>query len=323
MPGENKGGGRRPTVVPTPPARKKAAPKPNAEAAPTASTAFVRKPTAIPGVERKRIPIDARRIRDLAVGCDARTCTLAVSLVESFVVEKATERKVILWGHDIQTSYGDLIAQALKLSQTPIFARVEGYIQRMMEILNAIDVVAASGNAPGGIAGYFRSVNTRIDTPEELDVAQRELDQLVKHMGRGLKELLKLKDQLEAQAEALDRLAMESEASALAASFLAQYLQDDKPALAQCFIQRGTSLTQTLTQIRQNDAVREMQINYPLRLVSTIQDVALVALPDVIASIASAISLSARRLNLSPTEAGELHYKLRDIISKLAIQEGR
>ena len=112
-------------------------------------------------------------------------------------------------------------------------------------------------------------------------------------------------------------------AAALAASFLAQYLQNDKPGLAQCFNQRSASLTQTLTQIRQNDTVREMQINYPLRLVGAIQDVALVALPDVIASIASAVSLAGRKVSLSPTEAGELHYKLRDIISKLAIQEGR
>jgi hypothetical protein len=314
MPGENKSGPR-PTVVPPPSARKKAAPK----AAATEIAPPVLTPTAIPGVERKRIPIDASRLRSLSAGSDPRTCTLAVSLVETFVVEKATERKVILWGHDIQTSYSDLVTQALKLSQTPIFRRVEGYIERMMEILKSIDVAAASGNPQGGIASYFRGVNNKIDTPEELDVAQRELDQLIKHMRRGLDELLDLKDQLERQAKALDKLAVESEAAALAASFLAQYLQSSKSGLAQCFIQRSASLTQTLTQIRQNDTVREMQINYPLRLVSAIQDVALVALPDVIASIASAVSLTARKLSLSPTEAGELHYKLRDIISKLAI----
>lgn len=320
MPGESRGGPR-PTVVAPPPARKKAAPKPAAEAVPAAPA--VRKPTAIPGVERKRIPIDATRLRELSFGCDARTCAVAVSLVETFVVERATERKVILWGHDIQTSYSDLVGQALKLSQTPIFRRIEGYIDRMMEILKSIDVVSASGNAQGGIASYLRGINNRIDTPEELDVAQRELDQLIKHMRRGLDELLNLKDQLEAQAKALGELAVESEAAALAASFLAQYLQNDKPGLAQCFNQRSASLTQTLTQIRQNDTVREMQINYPLRLVGAIQDVALVALPDVIASIASAVSLAGRKVSLSPTEAGELHYKLRDIISKLAIQEGR
>jgi hypothetical protein len=292
-----------------------------------AAAPAVRTPTAIPGVERKRIPIDATRLRDLS--SDARTCARAVSLVETFVVEKATERKVILWGHDIQTDYGNLIAEALKLSQTPIFVRVEGYIARMMEILKSIDVVAASGNTQGGIASYFRGVNNRIDTPEELNVAQRELDQLIGHMRRGLKELLDLKDRLAAQAKALDALAVESEAAALAASFLAQYLQDDKPALAQCFVQRGASLTQTLTQIRQNDTVREAQINYPLRLVNAIQDTALVALPDVIASIASLVSVAGRRTGagrktgFSPTEAGELHYKLRDIISKLAIEEGR
>ncbi|WP_395015369.1 hypothetical protein [Dongia sp.] len=319
MPGEKKGGPR-PTVVTPPPARKKPT-KTSAEAGKPAPA--VRTPTAIPGVERKRIPIDATRLRDLAFGSDARTCALAVGLVQTFVLDKATERKVILWGQDVQTSHSELIAQVLKLSQTPIFVRIEGYIDRMMTILKSIDVVSASGNAQGGIASYFRGINNKIDTPEELDVAQRELDQLIKHMRRGLDELLDLKDQLETQAKRLDELAVASEASALAASFLAQYLQNEKPNLAQGFTQRSASLTQTLTQIRQNDSVREMQINYPLRLVHAIQDVALVALPDVIASIASAVSLNGRKLSLSPTEAGELHYKLRDIISKMAIQEGR
>lgn len=321
MPGE-KNNGPKPTVVPSPPPRKKGAPKPEASPAVSAPVSQgVLKPTAIAGVERKRIPVEPRQLRALSPGCEPKICTLAIAKLDSFVVEKATERKAILWGHDIQQAYSDLVTETLTLSQTPIFRRVEGYIERMAEILGAIDIVAASGHGGGGIGSFFRSANSKIDTPEELDVAQRELDQLVKHMSRGLEELLDLKDKLEGQAARLEELAEEAEAGSLAALFLVQYLERDKPSLAQCFTQRSMSLTQTLGQIRQNDAVREIQIGYPLRLVGAIQDVALVAMPDVIASIAAVVSMVGRKASLSPTEAGELNYKLRDILNRLAVQE--
>jgi hypothetical protein len=320
MPGENSNGPK-PTVVTPPPRRKRvAAPAtPAASATPPAGL----QPTAIPGTERKRIAVTASQLRALSPGCDAATCERALALLAGFVVEKASERKAILWGHDIQRAYSELVTETLALSQTPIFRKVEGYVGRMVEILSAIDVAAASGAARGGIASVFRGVNNRIDTPEELAVAQRELDLLVKHLGQGLDELLDLKDRLESQAADLERLAGEAEAGALAALFLAQHFEREKPGLAQCFTQRSMSLTQTLAQIRQNDTVREIQIKYPLRLVSVIQDVALVAMPDVIASIASVVTLVARKASLSPTEAGELNYKLRDILGKLAVQEGR
>jgi len=324
MPGEKNNGPKNhpgPTIVPTPLPRKKAAAQPEvraSSAAPVKPGGELR-PTAIAGVERKRIPVEPSQLRALSPGCDQKVCALAIARLDGFVVEKASERKAILWGHDTQQAYSDLVTETLALSQTPIFRRVEGYIDRMTEILAAIDIVAASG--AGGIGSFFRNVNSKIDTPEELDTAQRELDQLVKHMSRGLGELLDLKDKLEGQVSRLEELAMEAEAGSLAALFLAQYFQRDKSALAECFTQRSMSLTQTLAQIRQNDAVREIQIKYPLRLVSAIQDVALVAMPDVIASIAALVSMVGRKTNLSPTEAGELNYKLRDILNRLAVQE--
>ncbi len=321
MSGENNNGPK-PTVVPSPPPRRKVAPTPDASpASPVPARPAGLKPTAIAGVERKRIAVDAKDLRTLSPGGDPAIYALAIARLDSFVVEKATERKAILWGHEIQQAYSDLVTETLTLSQTPIFRRVEGYIERMAEILQAIDIAAASGAGGGGIGSFFRSANSRIDTPEELDTAQRELDQLVKHMNRGLSELLDLKDKLEAQASRLEELAKDAEAGSLAALFLAQHLERAKPNLAQCFTQRSMSLTQTLAQIRQNDAVREIQIRYPLRLVSAIQDVALVAMPDVIASIAALVSLVGRKVSLSPTEAGELTYKLRDILNRLAVQE--
>jgi hypothetical protein len=311
--------GPKPTIVPAPPARKKTAPVPASSPPRESGVPTGLRPTAIAGTERQRLPVEASQLRALSPGCDAAVSNRALALLAGFVVEKANERRAILWGHDTQKAHSELVGETLRLSQTPAFRQVEGYIKRMIEILQAIDVVAASGHGQRGIAGYFRNVNSRIDTPDELDVAQRELDQLVKYMSRGLDELLALKGLLESQADKLENLALDAEAAALAALFLSRHFERDKPAVSQCFIQRSMSLTQTLAQIRQNDTVRDLQINYPLRLVAAIQNVALVAMPDVIASITTVVTLAGRDSTLSPTEAGELNYKLRDVLNKLAI----
>ena len=60
-----------------------------------------------------------------------------------------------------------------------------------------------------------------------------------------------------------------------------------------------------------------MQIEQPIRLIGAIQNVALVVMPAFIGSIASIATLGASKTTISPTEAGELAYRLRDIISQL------
>ena len=87
-------------------------------------------------------------------------------------------------------------------------------------------------------------------------------------------------------------------------------------ALAQCFVERSMSLTQTLAQMLQTGSTRELQIEQPIRLIGAIQNVALVVMPAFIGSIASIAALGASKTTISPTEAGELAYRLRDIISQ-------
>jgi hypothetical protein len=77
------------------------------------------------------------------------------------------------------------------------------------------------------------------------------------------------------------------------------------------------SLTQTLAQMRQAGSTREMQIEQPIRLIGAIQNVALVVMPAFIGSLASITTLGAGKTPVSQTEAGELAYRLRDIISQL------
>ena len=113
------------------------------------------------------------------------------------------------------------------------------------------------------------------------------------------------------------RTAAQVEASAIGALFLAERLRQDDAALAQCFVERSMSLTQTLAQMRQAGSTQELQIEQPIRLIGAIQNVALVVMPAFIGSIASIATLGASKTTISPTEAGELAYRLRDIISQL------
>jgi len=310
----------RPTVV-SPPARKKDAPTGGATTSPEETKGgrpvTLSAPTAIPGVARKRIPVEASDLRRLSPGAGAGIVDRALVLIAGFVPEKATERKAILWGHELQKSYGNVIAGALALSQAPVLHKIEGYIARMMEILQAVDLLAIAGQAGSAFGEYFKGINKKIDTPDELAVAQNELDQLVHHMGGALDELLDLKDKLERNAAELNRVATQAEAAALAALFLSQYLGKKQPQLAERFVERSMSLTQTLAQIRGNGAIREIQIEHPIRMVGAIQNVILVSMPDFLSSIAAINSLAARNRVMSPTEAGELNYKLRDIIEQL------
>ena len=97
---------------------------------------------------------------------------------------------------------------------------------------------------------------------------------------------------------------------------LSRYLDPKNSVLATRFIERSNRLTQTLAQIRGSDATRDMQIEQPIRMVSAIQHVALVMMPGWLGSIASALTLLGRK-TLTKTEAGELTYQLREIISQL------
>ena len=312
----------RPTVIPSPGAvprkTKSREGRPRAESANTStpSTPAVGQPTAIPGVERRRIAVTTSELKALSPGAAPAVYERALELLGTFVVEKATERKAILWGHDVQKAYGDLVTQTLALSQSPLLRKVDGYLSRMMDILGSIDLMAVCGHGSGGFAQLFKPVTRKIDTPGELRAAQAELDQLVRYLDSSLRELLDLKDKLEEHAGRINAIGVEVEAAALAALFLSRHVQKASGGLAQCFMERSMSLTQTLAQIRTGDSMREIQIEQPIRMVRVVQNVALVMMPGFLGSVAAALTLADRK-SLTPTQAGELTYQLRDILRAL------
>lgn len=305
--------GPKPSVM-TPPAR---APHPARAAAPKPGTADVVKPTAIPGVERKRIAVDRADLARLSPQSRPDVRDEARSLVEAFVVEGARDRQAVLWGHRLQQDYSELVSRSLELSQPEIVKRVTAHIGRMSEILGAIDLDAVCGVASRGLlAQYLQSVNSKVDTPEELRRARVELDQLLALMSGALEPLLSLKETLERHSRRMEEIGDQVEAAALAAEFLSGLGEIAKP-LSQRFLERSMSLTQTVAQIRGNAPMRTLQIEQPLRLIAAIQNVALVMVPAWLGSIAALTAMLEEKRQVTPTQAGELTHQLRTILQQL------
>ncbi|WP_244440084.1 hypothetical protein [Mesorhizobium metallidurans] len=290
-----------------------------AEAEAPARTRLAARPTVIPGVERKRIAAELSDIKKLSPLAKPAVLEQTLRLIQSFVVESARDRQAVLWGHRLQQDYSDLVSRTLELSQADVLKRSTGYVGRMTDILGSIDIEAVCG-APSraGVFGqYFKKTNSRIDTAGELDTARIELDQLVRLMGEALEQLLSFKETLEQHARRIEDIGDEAEASALAASFLSDHLRASRPPLSQRFLERGMSLTQTVAQIRSGASMREVQIEQPLRLIGAIQNVALVMVPGFLGSIAALTTMLDSNRKLTPTEAGELAYQLRNILQQL------
>lgn len=284
----------------------------------TPVTPQARGPTVIPGVQRRRVEVSLSDLRKLSSHATEEALTRALRLLETVVVEKLTDRKAILWGHDLQQGYSGLVTETLQLSQADVLVRVTGYLNRMMQILEAINLQGVCGFADTDVVTqYFRKGGGKIDSPQELEAARAELDQLLGLLSAAFDQLLGLKEKLELQSSRIDELGIEVEAAALAAQFLASQLQSTRTDHAQRFTERSMSLTATLAQIRGSSSMREIQIEQPLRLIGAIQNVALVTLPGWIGSIASLTVLGRGNRRPTQTEAGELAYRLREIVSQL------
>jgi hypothetical protein len=311
---EARGARPRPTVVRAKTSESGAPPEANSKP----KTAEVAAPTVIAGVERKRLAVTLDDLQKLSPDTESTVRARALQLLHAYVEETATDRTAVMWGYEIQQEYADLVSRTLSLSQTGVLKRVTGYLSRMLEILRTIDLASVAGLAgqTRTFQKFVKRMTKKIDTPEELEAARVELDQLVKLMSAAMRELLDLKDKLEQYSSRIDAIGFEVEASALAAQFLATYPRAKDQELSQRFEERSMSLTQTALQIRGSVSMRESEIEQPLRLIGAIQNVALVTLPAWLGSIASLTTLAQGR-KPTPTEAGELAYQLQEILERL------
>ncbi|MES2666623.1 MAG: hypothetical protein V4712_11015 [Pseudomonadota bacterium] len=278
-------------------------------------------PTAIPGVAPERIAVTPADLRRLSPGLRPPVADEALRLVQTVAPARLSERNVVLWGHKLQQDYTALVSQTLDLTQSDVLRNVSAHVGRMIDILGAIDIEAACGVADTGlIAGLFKGANSRIDSPDELARARGELDHLIGLMSAAFGDLLGFRETLDQHARRIEALGDAAEATALAALFLADHLGQDAPALAQRFTDRSMSLTQTVAQIRSGSALRTAQIEQPLHLIATIQNVALVMVPGWLTSIAALSTLRDTNRLPTPTEARELANQLRTILQQFKTQ---
>jgi hypothetical protein len=275
-----------------------------------------RKPTSIPGVERKRLTVGVADLKRLSPLAHADELERGVRLLQAFVAESANDRTAVLWGHGLQQDYSDMVSKTLSLSQDDLLTRCTGYLSRMTSILSSIDLEAITSAAPnaGLIGQYLRKMNSKIDTLGELDAARRELDQLLELMSASLEPLLALRDTLHQHSGRVDDLGDELQASALAALFLSDHFACQRPELSQRFLERSMSLTQTVAQIIGSTPMRTAHIEQPLAIISAIQNVALVMVPGWLGSLAALTQARMTAKKMSPTEAGELTFQLRKIL---------
>jgi hypothetical protein len=308
---------RQPTLIDTNAGTRHAPNHPSESDGPAPATPSVTAPTVIIGAERKRIAVTVDDLESLSPGTKPEVLERAVRLVEGYVVEDASDRTVVLWGNQLQRDYADLVSRALAGAQADVLTRVTVHLDRMADILRSIDLVSVAGTGRGGgrLEKYLKKMSKKIDTREELLSARIELDQLVNLMSAAMDDLLDLKLQIEQSSHGIDQLGDEVEGSALGAQFLSTYLQGKDEELSQRFLERSMSLTETALQIRGSVSMRDSQIEQPLRLISAIQNVALVMVPGWLGSIASLTALAGREP--TPTEAGEMAFQLRKILEHM------
>lgn len=274
------------------------------------------KPTAIPGVQRRRLEVTISDLARIAPLTGKDVLRRAVAILQEVVADAATERSAILWGHALQEEYGRSVSRMLELSHDPVMVKAAGYVNRMSSILAAIDLKAIAEATPG-VGQYLKRLNQRIDTPDELDGARFELDQLVGLMADTMEPLLSVKDAIERQVAETERLAVEIEAMSIAADYLAGRPSPKKPELARIYTDRGIGLTHTLAQIRETAALRGAQAAQPLSLIAAVQEIALVTVPGWLSSLSAMTTMLRNQRRPTPTEASELDHRLRHILQQL------
>lgn len=271
----------------------------------------------IAGASIERLAVSASDLLRLSPQVGKPALEAAQALLSSLAPGKLTERRAILWGHDVQRRFADTVAAALALSQQPVMVRMQAHVSRLLDILEGFDLAAMAGSQTSGLGGVLKSFNRKTDTLVELESARTELAQLGQLMDSGLEPLLELREDLQANAATQQRMAVEVEGAALSALFLSEHFGTTDPGMAERFVERSMSLTQTLAQIRGDEGLRNLQVEGPLRTITAIQNVTLVSMPEFLASLSALTSLRPGK-PVSPTEARELTYKLRNIVSQLA-----
>lgn len=304
------------TFVPT---RLPANPLPNPAPVPRG----VDHPTAITGVARKRIPVTFADLEALRLSTDVAVLTLALKRVQVTNADDLTDSLVVLWGQETQQAYGKLVSETLNFLQSPVLKKASDRMGRLLDILALIDLkkVAGFGAADNAISRLWTKTTASIDSLPELMDATREIEQITMLLNNELEALLDLKKTLEGNSRAIDEVAASIEVEAIAATYIAQYLEKspntEARLQAQQLVGRSMSLVQSYAQIRSSQGMRQMQIEQPLHIVNAIQHTVLVMVPAWLGSVTSLRVMLEGKRKPTVTEVGELSDQTNTIIQQL------
>ncbi len=279
-----------------------------------------RGPTQIPGVQRKRLAVT---IADLtatnpASSEDALRRSLEILLETN--LDEATDRTIVLWGHDLQKRYGQLVSECVTLSESEAITKTNRDIARVLEILESIDLQKIFGSSDGLVSKFLSKRSSKVDSLDELEKVRVELQQLLDLFNQRLDALLDLRVRLDETSSSISKIGVEVEAAAIAAVYLGEYLGDkhpDKVSSAQRFADRAMSLTQTLIQIKGSNSLLLQQVEQPLVLIKAVQDVALVMLPGFLSTIVGFKTMAQGNRKPTATSVAELNDQLGHIVRKL------
>jgi len=278
-------------------------------------------PTVISGKARVRIPVTTEELLADNPGTPSDIIGLATQRVLETNLDAIKSTSVVLWGAELQKKYSENVLQLLQCSQDECLSKASTQVSRVIEILDAIDIRGVCEyRADGMISKMFKNSNKEYDTPEELMHAEKELKHLTSLLSDQLKRLTQLQATLQKLVGEIELSGREIKAAALAAAFISKYLQSqglEAEKLSNQFFERSMSLTQTEAQIMENDSARKMQLEYPLNLITVIQNAVLVMVPDWLGSISSIRSILDAKKRISVTEINELSDWQKKIVRTL------
>ena len=332
IPSSGNGGGVKPTAIPsgTPTPTKPSVigggstptPKPTAMPATTLPLApqplaNVSAPTAMPGKTRKRLPVTREELQRKHRPKDS-VLDRSIAIIQITDQDSITMNVAVRWGQELQEQHNTLAGEILNLAQSEVIQAVTENLNRMMEILGNINLQRVFEET-SFVTRALRKASSEIDTPDELDSAMREIEQLKNLMRARTDELLALREKFEQNSKTTEDLGDEIEASIIAALELAEYIKNEpsRVEISTCLQERADGLTQTLAQIRAGGSMRKIHIDQPLKLTTLIQQVVFNTLPTWMGNASTMLLALQGKQKPNPTEISELGRTLKSIISNL------
>lgn len=278
-------------------------------------------PTSMAGYKRDRLAITLDDLKTELPENTTEDLDIILQMILETNLDTLDRSAIMFWKSELQKAYSDKVLILLEFSQNDILEKAQSHTQRVIEILEAIDLIGVFEYGKNGlISRLLKSSNNTFDTPEELKKAELELNQLTSLLKREVDVLASFEKNLTAVNDQVDKLAQKIRLASQGALVLKKYLMKSDSQLVHLgdlFEERAMSLTKSFAQIQANEISRQVQLNHVLKLISTIQESILVLIPDWLSSISSMRSMIEMQKMVTQTEVTELVDRKKKILKLL------